>query len=916
MPKPAPPPTILGVPPLHPKEEVEKKWWSGTTDKKFPYLEGYVSFTYVPNGAAGTMLTVNSIAVDDETGGPLFTIMAEPPHFWNVASVTCTGSTPLEAFEKLNKKIQSMSDPKGKKRKLEPTIGDAQRHWKFESEELKRKHAKCFRPADGLTAEVEKLFRRKARRATDSMVNASAFFGDDDSDIDMHAKSRLLSLELNLTKRDLVGFVQEVLREEQSVRSRRNYQTQKKKGKKTRSVWVEDNISQQEEDELVNLKKKLEEAGLDVEDFLKKKNISLAELRRNLIDAGIQDYMNWSNSQYQRFRNAFPQVVGPLFSAVRGRNCLEECFKKSRNAIVNAGSVVGYTMDLGFVLKGCALDPSRFSCLNISRVNEIKVTGDGGRLAIDNNFIVVAIQFLDAVEKEQSVENHIPIAIVLADEEYGVVHDMLLDLDRSIDMILKNGIRLTNLPGHAMYFDFMYCFDLKFTWLVMGHAGVHAKLGQLCPCCIWAPSCSAHTDPDGGWPPRVKLSDGSIGVDPTVLKKWLEKNPCKCATPHLLDPGQGIGKSALFMHLNPQSNLVFDVLHMKNRLTEKFIKLWIWSILNPSNTKAEKLKEKKISSQTAKLEALHTFLKSVGLKKFKVDVEKNGVRFSRQFRGANFGLVVDKFLQFQEFFFLSSQEVEVWQAFAECISFTRAWKAGDGTSELTEDGKKKFRETTELLWKRYRNLYTEKHVTVYLHLLIFHAPDLMDRYGNLQKFSQQGMEALIGKTRTFYFTRANGVIVVHTKEKPGQQKKEKFFVDLQLKDEEDDDADMDYEPGSESDSDSDSESESETDELVHEHEASDEAPAEFTTETDIDADEWYTDDGVVNALGPDVEASAEKPQPLGTFKNSTIQVLDLFMRKVFSPERTKRKTAFRSRESRGDKKGDKLFPETRRLYVK
>ena len=33
----------------------------------------------------------------------------------------------------------------------------------------------------------------------------------------------------------------------------------------------------------------------------------MAELEANLIDAGIQDYMDWSNPRYQHFRNAFPR---------------------------------------------------------------------------------------------------------------------------------------------------------------------------------------------------------------------------------------------------------------------------------------------------------------------------------------------------------------------------------------------------------------------------------------------------------------------------------------------------------------------------------------------------------------------------------------------------------------------------------
>ena len=42
------------------------------------------------------------------------------------------------------------------------------------------------------------------------------------------------------------------------------------------------------------------------------------------------------------------------------------------------------------------------------------------------------------------------------------------------------------------------------------------------------------------------------------------------------------------------------------------------------------------------------------------------------------------------------------------------------------------------LGEHYYEGYSRKHVTPYMHIMVFHVPDMIERHGNIKMFSGQG----------------------------------------------------------------------------------------------------------------------------------------------------------------------------------
>jgi hypothetical protein len=89
-------------------------------------------------------------------------------------------------------------------------------------------------------------------------------------------------------------------------------------------------------------------------------------------------------------------------------------------------------------------------------------------------------------------------------------------------------------------------------------------------------------------------------------------------------------------------------------------------------------------------------------------IENDGVRFSRQFRGANFALVAEHFDSFKDFFALTKEEEDAWLSFERVIAWTRVWKAGDGTSAFTDEAKELFGSACQEFWEKFFSLYGSK----------------------------------------------------------------------------------------------------------------------------------------------------------------------------------------------------------------
>jgi hypothetical protein len=682
-------------------------------------------------------------------------------------------------------------------------------------------------------------------------------------------------IAVQLPAEDLAKFIISVRREEGNVRAKQFYKRWRSLKEQQGASATKRSTSDLDE-KLRRMVCHFQALGCKKVETMSEKELNV--LYVNLRNAAQQDKQNWSNSQYQKARNfVTSEELGSLSSAKAGRSFLSLfLFKNKVHTIELNGVDIGVCVDIEFLLK-MAVQKDEFKVFmkavgDHETINVVKITGDGGKLTGDTTFVLLALQFVENPKKCQSVDNIFPLAIVIEEESAEVIKAMTVRLNEALKNLKESETGISGPDGKYFRFDFHFCFDLKFTWLVEGHEGVRQENGQLCCLCPWPQKCGCNTGA-GNWPPRLVGEDGKLRVNLEDVSEWIKTNPCRCSQEachdNVFQGTNGIVAAVLLFGLDPSKNLWHDIiLHGKNRITEKFVKNWIWSVLNPT-TLAKKAFAK---SRKGMLDKIHAFLDGVGLKKFKVQLEGNSVLFSKQFKGANFSLVVQHFDRFVELFCLSKEEQDTWNAFRVAITLSRVWKEGDGTSKMSTFCITKFEEAVSDFWVKYMRIYSSKHITVYIHLLCWESVILLKRFPNLQRYSQQSMEALIGEVRRNIFHRSGGIgqlIFVKRGKKKGSSSVEDTNIELEESTEAAAPSEIDN----------------------PEDEAAEESEGE---------EEVYSEDGV-KVRKVFIEEKKSKIKVNAAFKNCLVQVMHLHLRRLANPVEVERKTRRSTgRSSAGD----------------
>lgn len=69
--------------------------------------------------------------------------------------------------------------------------------------------------------------------------------------------------------------------------------------------------------------------------------------------------------------------------------------------------------------------------------------------------------------------------------------------------------------------------------------------------------------------------------------------------------------------------------------------------------------------------------------------------------------------------------------------------------------KEQIKESASQWLKLFLEMYQTKHVTPYMHTLVFHVPEFIELYESLAPFSQQGLERLNDNITKDYFRSTN-----------------------------------------------------------------------------------------------------------------------------------------------------------------
>ena len=98
--------------------------------------------------------------------------------------------------------------------------------------------------------------------------------------------------------------------------------------------------------------------------------------------------------------------------------------------------------------------------------------------------------------------------------------------------------------------------------------------------------------------------------------------------------------------------------------------------------------------------------------------------------------------------------INVWQDFYEIYDLLRSFD-DFGRCSVASQKQEGLRVRVKMWLEAFVAVYHNKHVTPYMHLLVNHAADIIQRHGSLSVFSAQGLEKLNHLITVDYFKCTN-----------------------------------------------------------------------------------------------------------------------------------------------------------------
>ena len=139
---------------------------------------------------------------------------------------------------------------------------------------------------------------------------------------------------------------------------------------------------------------------------------------------------------------------------------------------------------------------------DLSKVNELKISGDGGCLCRNCPMVVLFLQSLMKKTDRQGVRGCLPLAIATTREEYDNLSGISGSFSQEIETLEANGMKV---GGKVYRIKFYFASDLKF----------------LCPYCLANFATTAHKT--NCWPIMRHVEDGRLRTNEVGEKYIKEK---------------------------------------------------------------------------------------------------------------------------------------------------------------------------------------------------------------------------------------------------------------------------------------------------------------------------------------------------------------------------------------------------------
>ena len=363
----------------------------------------------------------------------------------------------------------------------------------------------------------------------------------------------------------------------------------------------------------------------------------------------------------------------------------------------------------------------------------VKLSGDGTNVGKHLHVINVTVTILEEGSQAMSAEGNHLIAVIKVPEKYDHLFVALGDIRNEVETLshISVGQEIFNI-------EWFLGGDWKFLACICDLGAAHATTP-----CIWC-KCPLYDHYDGTktW----SLLDLSKGARTIAEIQELVTKKCQASLKF------NVKHAPLFPSI-PLDHVIIDPLHLFLRVCDNLINLLILQlrredaidkkkVFNDGNLDRSKHKHvagwEKYLNETLNISFNWFICKESRKLKWR---DLTGPEKLQLFRN----IKIDKVLPTFE----DAGKIELlWKNFlviAELLS----------SSNQHEINVEEFSMKTKSWLELFLTLYHTKHVTPYMHALVWHVPEFLSLYGTICPFTQQGLEKLNDKTTKDFFRSTN-----------------------------------------------------------------------------------------------------------------------------------------------------------------
>lgn len=361
----------------------------------------------------------------------------------------------------------------------------------------------------------------------------------------------------------------------------------------------------------------------------------------------------------------------------------------------------------------------------------VKITGDGTVISRSMHAVVIAFTIVEDGANPNSPGGNHTIALLNTGENYTDLLESLEDIRDEIQHL-----KSLSLDGVQYGVEFFLGADWKYLALIIGIEAANARYS-----CIWCtcPSEDRH-DISKEWSFRDKDKGARTIEDIQRLAALKKRGSVKF----------GCARQPIFPSI-PIDHVIPDVLHLFLRICDVLINLLILELRRLDGIEKSKLQTFD-RSKTRHVVKYEEFLNNECKISFHMylDKEKKTLKW-RDLRGPE-KIQLLKVVNLPNLFpeiNNATKIQEIWVEFREIYGVLRS------TTPLSTSEVKTFKSR---IWKwltLFLSVYQTKHVTPYMHLLVSHIPEFLEKYGTISQFSQQGLEKLNDDITKDYFRSTN-----------------------------------------------------------------------------------------------------------------------------------------------------------------